>query len=174
MKKIVLLAAATLTLASAGLSTAAEAGGCGNRGFRAFSHGPSVSHRYQSSSYDYQARKKARAAAIAAKKRELALKLAEKRRRIAAAKAAAAKRAEIAEARRERAAKQRLAARLAKQQEQAAKIEETAAIDPPAPEQKPDVVADAKSGSTQVAQVRELTCKRYIPSAGLTITVPCE
>ncbi len=153
MIKIAPFIAATLALASAGLTTAAEAGGCGNRGFRGFSHGPSFSHRYQSSSYGYNnARKEARAAA----------------------KAAAAKRAEHTEARRETAAERRLAARLATQKEQVETVEETAALTPPAPQEKSETTADAKHGTTQVAEVRELNCKRYIPSVGLTITVPCK
>lgn len=171
MKKFALIIAAALALTTAGLTAAAEAGGCGGRGFRGISHGPSFSRHYQSSSEDYRAHQKA----IAAKRRKLALKLAEKRRRIAAVKAAAAKRATIAEVRRERAAKQRLAARLEKRAEDD-KIDDVAKVTPPAPEQKPAEIAgtEAGAGNIQVAEVRPLTCKRYIPSAGLTVTVLCQ
>ncbi len=168
IKKFALIIAAALALTTAGLTAAAEAGGCGGRGI---SHGPSFSRHYQSSSENYRAHQKA----IAAKRRKLALKLAEKRRRIAAVKAAAAKRATIAEVRRERAAKQRLAARLEKRAEDD-KIDDVAKVTPPAPEQKPAEIAgtEAGAGNIQVAEVRPLTCKRYIPSEGLTVTVPCQ
>jgi hypothetical protein len=171
MKKFALIIAAALALTTAGLTAAAKAGGCGGRGFRGISHGPSFSRHYQSSSEDYRAHQEA----IAAKRRKLAQKLAEKRRRIAAVKAAAAKRATIAEVRRERAAKQRLAARLEKSAEDDT-IDDVAKVTPPAPEQKPAEIAgtEAGAGNIQVAEVRPRTCKRYIPSAGLTVTVPCQ
>jgi hypothetical protein len=49
-------------------------------------------------------------------------------------------------------------------------------VTPPAPEQKPAEIAgtEAGAGNIQVAEVRPLTCKRYIPSAGLTVTVLCQ
>ena len=171
MRRSAIIIAATLALTIAGLTAAAEAGGCGGPGFRGITHGPSFSPHYQSSSVDHRARQKA----IAAKRRKLALKLAQKRRRIAAAKAAAAKRATIAEARRERAAKQRLAARLEKRAEDE-KIDDVDTVSPPAPEQKPAEIAstEAGAGNNQVAEVRPLICKRYIPSAGLTVTFPCQ
>lgn len=183
MKKQFLALAAAIALTSASFASVAEAGGCGKGGFRGFSHGPSFSHRFQSSRSDaFYARQKAKAvaAAAAARKRAIAEKIAEKRERIAAAQAAA-KRAAIAARIEER---RKLAAKRAKANAEVAAVEQVetveqpkvAAVTPPAPEQKIEKTvakATTKTDEPKVASA-SVGCKRYIPSAGLTVTVPCE
>lgn len=166
MNKSALAIATMIAFTSAAFTTAAEAGRCGGGGFRSFGHRHVFTPRFSSTSNDYYARKRARQLAAA--------KLAEKRR-IAEAKAEAA---------RELAAKRRLAARIEKQRSLAAaakaqaiedKTKEVAEITPPTPEQKPaTTVALATSAVPAVAANRNVGCKRYVPSAGLTISVPCE
>ena len=160
MKKMILTLAATILVATT-MAPTAEAGGCG-KGFRSFSHS-------QSYSSSYHARKKA----IAAAKRRA------KARRIAAAKRAAIK-ARLA-AKKKLQAKRRLAARLARQRRIAAahKVadqhkepgKEVATVNAPATS---ETVAAAAEGETTRMAAREIGCKRYIPSAGMTISVACE
>lgn len=146
MRKPTFAITAVLVLASATFSTSAEAGGCGGGGgFRGYGHGHGFSHRFSSSSNTYYARKRARAAAA---RLEAQRKLAAKRRQIAAAKTA----------------------------EPNESLQDVADINPPVPVKKPEMtIAFAAPDSNRAAPAgNEITCKRYIPSAGLTISVPCE
>ncbi|MGD9670965.1 MAG: hypothetical protein AB7U75_18290 [Hyphomicrobiaceae bacterium] len=151
-----LVIAATIALASATFTTSVEAGRCGS-GFRGFGHGHVFSHRFNSSSSSYYARKRARALAAA--------QLAQQKRTAAAR----------LKAERELVSRRRLAA-AAKAAEAKRKLQDVAEIDPPVPVRKPETtLALAATGIEDVAPAgKEITCKRYIPSAGLTISVPCE
>lgn len=190
MKTSILTVAAALSVAVVASAGAAEAGGCGGKGGwrSAHSYSPSYGRMSYSPSYAHQkAAAEARREAIAAAKRREAL-----------ARAAAEKREAIAEAKEEAAEHRRTTARLAEKQrvaklavettegdnaiaekKDAKKPVTTAALDVPPPAAKPATIAtttDAKASEpvkSVAAQKRDVACKRFVPAAGLTITVAC-
>jgi len=201
MKKTlnIIAAAATLVLANAALSPVAEAGGVRLQfGFPLGSFVARPSGSSGASSYrrhDYAAarraaaRREAIAEAAAARRAKVAAAKAEARRE-ALADAAAARRAKVAAARAEAASREK--------EVEVARVEpQTLAPNAvPLPEQKRE--SDVYIGETNIvidkpaaaasARVEEKTkvvasktdtiapandCRRFVPSAGLTITVPC-
>ena len=204
MNKIftVAAAAATLAIANTSLAPVAEAGGgvrlqfgyplgsfvarpCG-------SCGGSYSHRSHHNSYAARRRAaiiaKKRAAAKAAHRAAIAEARQEKIAEIRRAKLASAR----AKARRERLSEARRQARLSKEHHEEQEIAKTE-NEPATPETAPLPVrpqiepADIAIGEPKVILAepkkvaaappvpsKPLDCKKYLPSAGLTITVPCQ
>lgn len=171
-KKIFLLAGA-LILAATAFTATANAGGCGKRGFS----GASYSHSAKA--------RKLRRARIA-QQRRLAKRRAAQRRAIAQKKALKAKKAKIAAAKAKKA--QVAAAEAAKQKAEEAKTaSNTETTTPEKPmsvaalagadiEPATEPVTSNKNGTDaeeETSSNQEVGCKKYIPAAGLTITVPC-
>ncbi|MGD9785420.1 MAG: hypothetical protein AB7E80_06260 [Hyphomicrobiaceae bacterium] len=182
MRKSILTLAATLVLAASAFSTSAEAGGH-RGGFRFFHPGPSFSN---SNHAELEAKKRARiraakiraAQAHAARERAAeirAAKLAELRQR------AAEKRQALAAARIKAAAKRKALAIAAQQQQpvvEESKVSEVPVETPApqaeaAPEATPEVKTEKVAAVDAGQEVGAATCKRFIPTAGLTIDVPC-
>ncbi|MCB1521303.1 MAG: hypothetical protein KDJ37_12110 [Hyphomicrobiaceae bacterium] len=148
MNKIILTIAAALTIATVSFTTSAQAGGCGGYGRSYSSYSSYSSQSYERSSYN---RRKAslRAAKASERRREIAQRRAEKREQVAAASTVNVSKP------------QKIAVALPTQKPETTKIAEAA-------------TATVNKAVTRVAEVaREIGCKRFIPSAGLTISVPC-
>ena len=171
--------ASALLIALTAFASAADAG-CGGkhkRGFGKFN---------QSFSHNHKAKKRALArkrAAAAAKRRAIAQKKAAAKRKAIAAKKAAAKRRAIA-AKKAAAKKARIAAAKAKQAQdeiKVSKVDDTpfdkpvsvAAVAGAVTEFTNDNDTAIDNDTQEVASNEEVGCKKYIPSAGLTINVPC-
>ncbi len=196
MKKIALILAAIISAATFFKVDSAEAGGRRmNFGYPLGSfHASNHSGGHHSSHNSYRARKAAqrRAAARKAAARRAAARKAAARRKIAARKAAAAKAQKLAEIRKAKAEKAQQAAKVEKSNEdhewhapvRASAIAGTNTLNFRKKTSAPaeveldlkDTTPEFKLGDDDKADdlaVAELACKRYIPSAGLTVTVPC-
>ena len=176
MFKSLLATTIVLILATLFLAGAAQAG-CGKH------HG--FSNQSFSASYRAKKARRARLARLARQRAIAKKKAAARRQAIAQRRALAAKKARIAAAKAKKAAEQKLAQLKAQEQKTAEAItDEQEILD------KPVSVAalagantlnidDTDSSAQETAQSdvgvseKEVSCKKYIPAAGLTITVPC-
>lgn len=185
MKASILTIATAFSVAVVSYAGDAVAGGCGGKGGygRAHAYSPSYARMSYNPSYArQQAAAEARREAIAAAKRREA---AEKRQAIAEAKEEAAEQRRIAARLAEKERVARLAAepttndKTTADAKDAAKPVTTAALDAPTPAAQPATIATTagNNGPTPAksanVQKRDVACKRFVPAAGLTITVPC-
>lgn len=190
MKKIALILAAIISAATFFKVDTAEAGGRRmNFGYPLGSFHASNHSGGYSNHNNYAAKKAAQRRAAA---RKAAARRAAARRKIAARKAAAAKAQKLAEIRKAKAQKVEQTAKVEKSNEdhewhapvRASAIAGTntlkfrkktsapAKVEPELKETTPEFDLSDEDKGDDVA-VAELSCKRYIPSAGLTVTVPC-
>lgn len=159
MTRTILTLAAAFAIGIAPLTTSAEAGGCGG-GYRGYSSYSSYGRSYAKSySSRGDAQRSARPAAVGNRAKPAVVA-------VAAAKPSRSAVAEVAEKARDES------------------VEETLSVAAPAPvkvaeEAKASVspakqiVASAVAVADNIAEKREIGCKRFVPAAGLTISVKC-
>ncbi len=155
MTRTILALAAALVVGLAPFATSAEAGGCG--GYRGFSKYSSYNRSYARDYDDEDDYAPRRSKSYAAKSL--------KTKAAAVAKAKATRPAEVATDESVTEPKRKVASAVpAKIPSEVASAESTVS----------SVVASAVAVAADSSETRELGCKRFVPAAGLTISVKCE